>query len=324
VLITQVYLQLEGPVKDPSATFPIGFGDVTSVNHRSNSSVKDRRARVPDEALADHQREHAEGPCALLLGSMRARWISSWPKARWALGAVLLAFASLAYLFPGARLCVAFTIATGIGRARLQQRIDELENRAIRHRTFSDADRAFLVDFYTTLATGGKLVVVARQTGRMMDHYLARSGSDYRLEPEIFTGNEKVRLRAVQLQKHARAGHCVNGQQFSSGTFYMPDSSNVDSVFGLYYGRLQVTEQAAPTGRCTLHFRAEVPWVWPSYSSIEQKYGDAHAESFPLPSLISLLFGQKHALFVDNGLGQQLEELGLAKSFLAFAEWSES
>lgn len=259
-----------------------------------------------------------------MVGAIRALWLSSWPKARWALCVVLLTFASLLYLFPGERFGLAFTIATGVGRTALQQRIDELETLAIRHRTFSDADRAFLVDFYQTLATGGKLVVVARQTGRMMDHYLARSGADYRLDPEIFTGNVKVRLRAMQLRMQARAGHCINGRQFSSGTFYMPDSSNVDSVFGLYFGRLQVTEQAAPTGQCTLHFRAEVPWVWPSYSSIEEKYGDAHAESFPLPSLTSLIFGQRYALFVDNGLGHELEELGLAKSFLAFAEWSES
>jgi len=261
---------------------------------------------------------------AFVVGGMRALWFGSWPKARWALCVVLLAFASLLYLFPGERFELAFTIATGIGRAPLQQRIDELEARAIRHRTLSDADRAFLVDFYQTLATGGKLVVVAGQTGRMMDHYLARSGADYRLEPEIFTSNAKVRLQAMRLQKQARAGDCVNGQQFSSGTFYMPDSSNVDSVFGLYFGRLQVTQHAAPTGHCSLHFRAEVPWVWPSYSSIQEKYGDAHAESFPLPSLTSLIFGQEYALFVDNGLGHQLEELGLAKSFLAFAEWSES
>ena len=251
------------------------------------------------------------------------RLASSWPKARFASCVVLLGFGSLSYLFPGERLGLAFTIATGIGRVPLQQRIDELETRAIHHRAFSDADRAFLVDFYRTLATGGKLIVVARQTGRMLDHYLARSGANYRLEPQIFTGNEKVRLRARQLEKQARAGRCVNGQRFSSSTFYMPDRSNVDSVFGLYFGRLQVTQEATP-GTCMLHFRAEVPWVWPSYSTIEEKYGDAHAESFPLPNLRSLLFGQKHALFVDNGLGQQLEELGLAKSFLAFAEWTES
>jgi hypothetical protein len=36
-----------------------------------------------------------------------------------------------------------------------------------------------------------------------------------------------------------------------------------------------------------------------------------------------LLFGGEQALFVDNGLGGYLTEIGLAKSFLAYAEWSD-
>lgn len=32
---------------------------------------------------------------------------------------------------------------------------------------------------------------------------------------------------------------------------------------------------------------------------------------------------REHSLFVDNGLGEYLVQLGLAKSFLAFAEWDE-
>lgn len=241
---------------------------------------------------------------------------------RLALGIALVALGGLLYAFPGERFGLAFTLATGIGRERLQHRIDVLEEQAIHQRPFSAADRAFLLDFYATLATGGKLSLIARQTGKMMDHYLARSGESYRLEPEIFTGNAKVQRQLAQIVKRARASQCVAGKRFSSGTFYMPDSSNTDSVFGLYYGIVQVTEQLAPDGQCLLRFRAEVPWVWPSYASIREKYGNPQAESFPLPNLQVLLFGRKRALFVDNGLGRHLEELGLAKSFVAYAEWS--
>ena len=101
---------------------------------------------------------------AFVVGGMRALWFGSWPKARWALCVVLLAFASLLYLFPGERFELALTIATGIGRAPLQQRIDELEARAIRHRTLSDADRAFLVDFYrrSRLAESSSSLLVRR------------------------------------------------------------------------------------------------------------------------------------------------------------------
>lgn len=242
---------------------------------------------------------------------------------RWSLGVALSTLGALLYAFPGDRFGLAFTIATGVGHAQLQHRIDLLEERAVRHERFSEADRAFLHDFYSTLATGGKLVVVARQTGRMMDHYLAGSGTDYRLDTQIFTSNKKVQAQVAQLRKRAHSAPCIDGNRFSSGTFYMPDASNVDSIFGLYYGSLLLTEQVAPAGKCALRWRAEVPWVWPSYASLRQKYGNPHAESFPLPNLKALLLGRHHSLFVDNGLGHHLEELGLARSFLAFAEWPD-
>jgi hypothetical protein len=87
---------------------------------------------------------------------------------------------------------------------------------------------------------------------------------------------------------------------------------------------VRLTRSVAPNRTCLLHWRAEVPWLWPSYASLRKKYGTPHAESFPLPNLESVLFGQKYALFVDNGLGEYLAEVGLAKPFLAFAEWDET
>ena len=242
---------------------------------------------------------------------------------RWGLGIALSGLGVLLYAFPGQRFSLAFTIATGIGGAQLQRRIDLLEEKAVRDDRFSSTDRAFLLDFYSALATGGKLLIVTRQTGRMMNHYLSGSGVDYRLEPEIFTSNSKVQRQAEELRKRAGVRACIDGRRLSSEPFYMPDASNVDSVFGLYFGSLHVTQQAASTGECLLRFRAEVPWVWPSYASLRKKYGDPHAESFPLPNLKAMLFGRHHSIFVDNGLGHHLEQLGLAKSFLAFAEWSD-
>lgn len=102
----------------------------------------------------------------------------------------------------------------------------------------------------------------------------------------------------------------------------MPDESNTDSVFGLYHGELYLRVTRDAEGKCNFHYRAEVPWIWPSYASLEEKYGNPHAESFPLPNLTSLFFGGAHALFVDNGLGQYLEELSLARRFLAFRRWT--
>jgi hypothetical protein len=227
-------------------------------------------------------------------------------------------------LFPGPRLGMALTLGTGIGVQGLQARIDELEAKAIRRTPLDEQDRRFLVDFYSTLATGGKLSFIASQTGKMLDHYLSRSGTPYELEPEIFVDNRKVQRQAELLRQRAARSKCGSGERFESPTFYMPDSSQWDSVFGLYHGKLALTKRAEPDGSCRLHFRAEVPWIWPSYASLTRKYGSPHAESFPLPNARSLLSGDEHALYVDNGLGHYLEEVGIARSFLAFGEWSEA
>lgn len=239
-----------------------------------------------------------------------------------ALLAVLVMVSAL--LFPGQRFGLAWTIGTGIGRSALQARIDRIEDIAIRGAPLPDDDRAFLVDFYSTLATGGRASILIAQTGRMLEHYLAKSGTDYELDATIFTGNDKVQLQAFALRERVRRAGCPDGQRLSSPTFYMPDPSQWDSVFGLYHGVLHVTARRATDGVCELRFRAEVPWIWPSYAGLKQKYGTPHAESFPLPNLGCVLGGRKAALFVDNGLGAYLEQVNLAKSFLAFGEWTET
>jgi hypothetical protein len=242
---------------------------------------------------------------------------------RWARGvlvAVVIGAAGVQYLFPGNNTLIAFAIATGVGGDVLQERIDALEAKAIRKAPLTDVERIFLRDFYSTLATGGKLTLVAYQTGEMMHHYLSRSGVPLRLDPSIFTENAKVQAQAAKLR--ARAS-CDSAMTLSSPVFYMPDRSKLDSVFGLYHGQIHITPKHQSDGRCELHWRAEVPWVWPSYESLKRKYGNHHAESFPLPNLLSIIRGPAYALYVDNGLGHHLEEIGLAKSFVAYSEWVE-
>lgn len=104
--------------------------------------------------------------------------------------------------------------------------------------------------------SGAKLTVIVRQTGRLMHHYLDGSGADYRLEPEIFTENAKVQRQMAVLRKRAASVPC-NRRRFSSSTFYMPDVSKIDSVFGLYHGRVLLAGVESAGGSCTLRWRAE-------------------------------------------------------------------
>lgn len=225
--------------------------------------------------------------------------------------------------FPGRQASIALRLATGIGISSLQTRIDGLEAKAVAKETFTQEDRAFLTDFYTCLATGARLTVILGQSGRLMQHYLDGSGEPLELGRGIFTGNWKVRKRMERLRGQIRQDARGKGmrKRYSSGTFHMPHPSVPDSVFGLYYGTIEARPERRD-GRIVITWRAEVPWQWPSYASLERKYGDPHAESFPLPNPLCV-FGLDHALYVDNGLGEHLVQVDLAKPFLAYAEWQE-
>ena len=92
----------------------------------------------------------------------------------------------------------------------------------------------------------------------------------------------------------------------------MPDFSNIDSVFGLYYGC--IAARPIRTGdKLTIQWRAEVPREWPSYESLREKHGDYHAESFPIPNASCLVRGIDGAIIIDNGLGEYITQLGLAE-----------
>ena len=44
---------------------------------------------------------------------------------------------------------------------------------------------------------------------------------------------------------------------------------------------------------------------------------------FPLPNARSILQGRKYCLRVDDGLGEYLSQIGLARPFEAYSEWKE-
>jgi hypothetical protein len=215
---------------------------------------------------------------------------------------------------------IAVTLATGAGIQPLQRRVRGLEDKAIANASFSADDKAFLHDLYAAMALGAKHSVVLAQSGRMMERYLDRSGAPLELDPAIFSRNTRVRREMDRLKRRMSA---APGVVQRSPRFYMPDPSTLDSVTGLYWGTVQGSLRTRPDGARVFHFRAEVPWEWPSYESLRARYGTPHAETFVLPNLRSLAGGPAYALHIENGLGEYIVRLGLAKPFVAWAEWDE-
>ncbi|GEM_PF-968023 len=257
----------------------------------------------------------------------RTRLQKWWRRLLKGLGGVIVSLIlAILIIFPGRQTPMALTLATGIGISGLQTTVDRLEEKAIRGEEFSEEDKAFLQNLYTCFAKGGKLIVVARQSGAMMDRYLDGSGEDLRTAPRIFQGSRRVQhemgLMKKWIQREAEEPSRLR-QAYVSRTFHMADPRFFESFIGLYYGRLIAKPTIAVDGVLKIQWRAETPWHWPSYDNLLKTYGDYHAWCFPVPNARSLLFGPKYCLHLDDGLGGHLVNLGLAKPFLVYSEWEE-
>lgn len=228
--------------------------------------------------------------------------------------------------FPGRQAVMALSLASGLGIPRIQAEVDRLEAKAIKNADFTAAGKHYLRALFSCFAKGGRLTIVLRQTGAIMDHYLSSKGTPYKTGTRIFLKNKKVQGRMAGLRKRVLDDFKKTGKvrdEYSTPTFYLPDPSNLDSMFGLYYGRLLVRPKVVQGGRLRLEWRAEVPWEWPTYESQIKEYKNPHAKHTRVPNALSLIKGKAFGLLIDDGLGEYLVRLGLAKPFLLYGEWEE-
>jgi hypothetical protein len=250
----------------------------------------------------------------------------------WLLVVCLLGAAGyIRWQFPGQQLCMAWALGTGRGIEAVQARTDAIERQILRGKPVSAQDQRYLVDLYSAMGTGARHLPPIRQSGRLMQHYLDASGKPLEVDSRLFLGSRVVLKQTAKLRQKASKRAALtrsaivglDGYQWSP-QFYMASSSDPDSFFGLYWGRLGYRSRIDSSGkRLHLHWRAEVDWRWPRYAELRRKYGKARAEVVPVPNLRAVVYGKKYALRLSNGLGGYLEEAGLARSFLAYAEWDE-
>jgi hypothetical protein len=159
----------------------------------------------------------------------------------------------------------------------------------------------------------------------MMHRYLSKTGEDLRTAPRIFVNSRPVQARMGTLRQRI-ARDLQRGRMekvYASESFYMGDPNFPDSLAGLYFGRLIARIRRAADHAVLLEWRAKVPWKWPSYEFLFRKYGNYHAQCFPVPNARSWLQGSEHCLRIDDGLGGHLAKIGLAKPFLVYSEWEE-
>lgn len=245
--------------------------------------------------------------------------------------ALIAAVAYVLWQFPGRQLGLAWSVGTGQGLQTIQSRVNRIESRVVRKQPVSADDRRFLVNLYSVFATGAWHLPPLHQSGKLLRHYLQRTGEPLELDEGIFLASPSVVRKMGELRAQARRqadylrGARPGGDGYVwSGRIHMSDPADPDAYYALYWGRIGYRARVeASGGRLHLHWRAEVPWRWPRYAELMRQYGRFRAEVVPVPNLASA-FHRGRPLLLSNGLGGYLEEAGMARQFQAYAEWDES
>jgi hypothetical protein len=200
------------------------------------------------------------------------------------------------------------------GSHKLQKDIDLMEEKAINHLHFTKEDKNFLKLFYNSLTFGGYFQSKTRSASKLMKRYLSCSGKDYKIKPNIFLKNVKVQKKMEKMLDDFFIDYAEGKHKslYESKTFSMQDESSPASEYALYKGKIKLIIKKKTTKKIVVVWRFENPWCWSTYEEIFRKYNNYHAESFPICV--------KKCIYVDNGLGGHLVQLGLAKPFLVFAE----
>ena len=114
---------------------------------------------------------------------------------------------------------------------------------------------------------------------------------------------------------------CSEGAKEVSDNFDMGHIRPVDAVFALYFGTIEGQIQKGERGK-VIRWAVRMPWKWPTYQTIKNKYGSYYNEIFPIPNALALA-GLGPPLMLPNALGGELEKQGLARSFQTETVWTE-
>ena len=217
------------------------------------------------------------------------------------------------------QLRMAAIIGTGIGTSSIQSRVNRL-HRLGKAGNLNEVELIWMRDLYFTLAVGAKLSLILPASSKLMFHYLDGTGEPLQLKPKVFRHSDRVIAMKAKLNRSL----CEGNNPVSSVRFDMGGRTPFDSSFALYFGILSA-ERAE--GKVT--YTVDMPWKWPTYQDIKQRYGSYEREIFPIPNAASILnnvfkIDFAKPLYLPNALGGELERFGLAKGFKVTSGWSEN
>ncbi|MBN2352277.1 MAG: hypothetical protein JXD23_06885 [Spirochaetales bacterium] len=213
--------------------------------------------------------------------------------------------------------CTASKIASG-DFAEIQARVDALEKKAIEKKEFSQDDKAFLKDLYSSLAFGGRFIG-HNEAADMLERYLAGTGESLRLGSGAYEANAKVKAAMEKLKSRIRAD-AARGKvrdKYSSDRITVTVSEDARLFyFSNVFFVMAIPEKTAD-GRYRIRFRVDLTARFISYAEEKARYGKYGRVRTPFVK------NDKGEVFtLDDGLSQYLTVIGLAKVFDYYSEWT--
>jgi hypothetical protein len=215
--------------------------------------------------------------------------------------------------------CTACQLASGDFKA-IQDRVDALEQKAIKKEEFTADDKAFLSDLYSSLVFGGR-VLGHREAADMLARYLEATGEPLRIDQGVYLENRKVQAAVAKLKARMAADLAAGRPRESYAS--PPITFSVKENPRLFYFSNVFVLRASPAapegGRRRVLFRVELEARFISYDEEKTRFGRYAVHRTPFNTN-----ARGETFTIDDGLSQYLTVLGLAKEFVYFSEWTDA
>lgn len=218
-------------------------------------------------------------------------------------------------VFPTA--CLASKIASGDFK-EIQARVDILEKKAIDKKQFTNDDKAFLKDLYSSLAFGGRMIG-HREAADMLDRYLAATGESLWFGSEAYEANPKVKAAMEKPKSRIRADYSRGAlrEKYATERIFVSVSEDARLFYFSDVFFLQARPEKTADNRLRIIFRVDLTAHFISYDEEKARYGGCGRVCTPFAKN-----GKGETFAIDDGLSQYLTVLGLAKEFGYYSEWT--
>lgn len=213
--------------------------------------------------------------------------------------------------------CISFIkIATG-NFNNIQDRIDQLEIKAINNEDFTKEDKKFLKKLYSTISIGGFLRGYF-EASKMLSRYIDKSGIELKVSAKPYLNNKKVLNEVERIEKNIiddlKKKRLLDKYISNKIIIYPKDDP------GLYYlsNVFKINAQIVNKGDDLLNIRYTIKLRAHFQSYADQK------RLFKNPQHFRTLFNRNkkgEVLNIDDGLSHYLTLIDIAKEFDYYTEW---